>query len=79
MWVRHSLDDKDGSDPIYVYSRSTGLFGGAAFEGAKLGFDDDYNAQFYGRPLTATEIFQDPSLPAPAAVSTLKDALWQAQ
>lgn len=73
------LRDEEGSDPIYVYSRSRGLFGGAAFEGAELGFNDGLNRELYGRPISASEIFTSSSLPTPPAISPLKDSLLRAQ
>lgn len=77
--VAEVLQDEDGSDPIYVYSRSRGLFGGAAFEGAELGFNDGLNRELYGRPIAASEIFTNSSLPTPRDIYPLKDSLSKAQ
>jgi len=41
---------------IYAYSRSRGLFGGVAIEGAVLAVDDAENAAFYGKAVSADEI-----------------------
>ncbi|HEY9826781.1 MAG TPA: lipid-binding SYLF domain-containing protein, partial [Stenomitos sp.] len=43
-----TLDDRTGGDKIFAFSRSSGLFGGAAFEGAKLEIDNKKNQEFYG-------------------------------
>jgi lipid-binding SYLF domain-containing protein len=42
---------------IYSYSRSRGLFAGVAFDGSVLRFEQGTNQAFYGRPVTADEIF----------------------
>ncbi len=41
---------------IYSYSRSKGLFAGAAVEGAVVVTQKDENARYYGRPVTARDI-----------------------
>ncbi len=42
---------------IYSYSRSRGLFAGVALDGSVLRFEKGTNSDFYGRPVTANEIF----------------------
>ena len=42
---------------IYSYSRSRGLFAGVALDGSVLLFEKNTNRAFYGRPITADEIF----------------------
>jgi lipid-binding SYLF domain-containing protein len=42
---------------IYSYSRSRGLFAGVALDGSVLRFEKSTNRNFYGRPITADEIF----------------------
>ncbi|MCP4253481.1 MAG: lipid-binding SYLF domain-containing protein [Candidatus Scalindua sp.] len=41
-----------------VYSKSKGLYGGLAFEGGFISQDDRANEQFYGRKISAREIFR---------------------
>lgn len=41
---------------IYSYSKSRGLFGGVAIEGAALAVDNAANSAFYGRSVSADEI-----------------------
>ena len=41
---------------IYSFSRSQGLFGGVAIDGAYLKTSDDRNAAYYGRPVTPADI-----------------------
>jgi lipid-binding SYLF domain-containing protein len=41
---------------IYAYSRSRGLFGGVAIEGAALSVVNEANTAFYGREVSADEI-----------------------
>ncbi len=60
---------------IYSYSRSRGLFAGAALDGSALTIDKDSNRDFYGkRTITATEILAS-STPAPPAAQRFLDRL----
>lgn len=54
---------------VYTYSRSRGLFIGAAVEGASLRMDEAANRNFYGNVgITSVEVLGDASLaPPPAA------------
>lgn len=74
-----NLDDRSGSDKIFAYSRSTGLFGGVAFEGAKLAVDSGKNREFYGRSLSTVQILNNRNVAAPSVVSGLKTTLSRAQ
>jgi SH3 domain-containing YSC84-like protein 1 len=65
--------------PVYTYARSTGLFGGLSLEGSELAFDATRNEKFYGKRLTARQIFNDPFLATPPTVESLKDVLDQAE
>jgi lipid-binding SYLF domain-containing protein len=42
---------------IYSYSRSRGLFAGLALDGSAITFNKDANHDFYGRAVSASEIF----------------------
>lgn len=42
---------------VYSYSRSKGLFAGISLNGASLAIDAAANKEFYGKELTATQIF----------------------
>lgn len=66
-------------DKVYTYSRSEGLFGGVTIEGSDLDDDDKLNKEFYGKPITTKQIFQQPSLSAPVVVDSLKRVLQQAE
>jgi lipid-binding SYLF domain-containing protein len=61
---------------IYAYSRSRGLFGGVALEGAVLAIDDDTDAAFYGRAVNADEILSG-RVKAPRAAAAFIDLLQQ--
>jgi lipid-binding SYLF domain-containing protein len=52
---------------ILAYSRSHGVFGGVALEGATLRPDNDDNTKIYGRSVTAREIVHGDVPPPPAA------------
>lgn len=73
-----SLEGFNG-DKVYTYSRSEGLFGGVTLEGSDLDDDDGLNKEFYGQPITATQIFQRSSMQAPVVVDSLKQVLQQAE
>lgn len=73
-----SLEGFSG-DKVYTYSRSEGLFGGVTLEGSDLDDDDELNKEFYGQPITATQIFQRSSLRPPVVVDSLKRVLRQAE
>lgn len=74
-----TLDDKKGSDKIYAYSRSEGLFGSASFEGAKLGLNKSKNQDFYGRKISPSQILAAQGRSAPTIVDSLKQALDSAE
>jgi len=59
---------------IYSYSRSKGLFVGAAVEGAVLVTQKDENARYYGRPVSAHEILSGHVAP-PRGAAPLRAAL----
>ncbi|MCG9889561.1 MAG: lipid-binding SYLF domain-containing protein [Thermosynechococcaceae cyanobacterium MS004] len=65
--------------PVYTYARSSGLFGGLSLEGTELGFDNKRNSKFYGKQLSARQIFNDPFITAPPVVESLRDVLEQAE
>ena len=55
------------SAEILAYSRSRGVFGGVALEGATLRPDNDDDAKIYGRPVSVEEILHGHVTPPPAA------------
>jgi lipid-binding SYLF domain-containing protein len=59
---------------IYTYSRTKGLFAGAAVEGAIIGTQKDENARYYGRPVAAADILHG-HVPPPAGAGRLRAAL----
>jgi lipid-binding SYLF domain-containing protein len=59
---------------IYTYSRTKGLFAGAAVEGAIIGTDKGDNARYYGRRVYAREILRGEVRP-PQGARVLQSAL----
>jgi SH3 domain-containing YSC84-like protein 1 len=55
-----------GKAEVYIYTRSRGLFAGAAFEGARLDVDEDGNETFYGGDDRAALGPRTPTTPASA-------------
>ena len=59
---------------VYSYSRSKGIFAGISLNGAQLDVDRASNISFYGKEVTATDIF-DGSTNNSAGVKSLKQAI----
>ena len=59
---------------VYSYTRSQGLFAGAAFEGAKLGIDGDAALAFYGAGDAALTPANNTPLSASAFLQVLRSA-----
>lgn len=59
---------------IYTYSRSQGLFAGAAVEGAVIATQKTANTRYYGRPVRANDILTG-RVAAPARARVLRAAL----
>jgi len=49
---------------ILTYARSKGLFAGISLEGAKVSFDKEDTAEFYGKSIGARTILMDRNVPA---------------
>ncbi len=60
---------------IYSYSRSRGLFAGAALDGSALTIDNDANQSVYGQGVTARRIFDGGVGNVPDAVVDFRDRL----
>lgn len=58
---------------IYTYSVSQ-LFAGVSLEGTVIGTRDEVNAEYYGKPVTATEILSG-KVQAPAGAKKLQQVL----
>ena len=71
--VEASSTTNIGAD-IYAFSRAVGLFGGGAFEGAKLFTRQDWNDEYYGAPATPRSVVIDRQFFNPQA-EKLRDAL----
>jgi SH3 domain-containing YSC84-like protein 1 len=56
---------------ILSWSRSRGLFAGAALDGSVVKPNQDANARLYGRPTSGKEILVDSKLAVPAAARSL--------
>jgi lipid-binding SYLF domain-containing protein len=55
---------------VYSYAKSKGLFAGMSLEGARLGPDNEANAEYYGKGVSAKQLLFEhhaPSMPAEAA------------
>jgi lipid-binding SYLF domain-containing protein len=64
---------------ILAYSRAKGLFAGATIEGATLRDDPDANQRFYGKALSAKELFAGaPPTGVPPLVTSWRAALQRA-
>ncbi|MGB7950872.1 MAG: YSC84-related protein, partial [Candidatus Binatia bacterium] len=59
---------------VYTYSRSQGLFGGLSVEGTVIGARDETNAEYYGKPVTPSDILSGKVQPPPGA-KKLQDVL----
>lgn len=60
---------------IYSYSRSRGLFAGAALDGSVIAIDNDANAAVYGEGITPRRIFAGGVSNVPNAVVDFRDRL----
>jgi SH3 domain-containing YSC84-like protein 1 len=60
---------------ILSWSRSQGLFVGAALDGSVVKPDEDANASLYGQATTGKQILIDSKLTTPAAAKPLVDAI----
>jgi lipid-binding SYLF domain-containing protein len=60
---------------IYSYSRSRGLFAGAALDGSALTMDNDANQAVYGEGVTPRRIFEGGVTGVPNAVVDFRDRL----
>ena len=60
---------------IYSYSRSRGLFAGAALDGSAITIDNDANQAVYGQGVTARRIFEGGVTGVPNAVVDFRDRL----
>jgi lipid-binding SYLF domain-containing protein len=59
---------------MYTYSRSQGLFAGVSLEGTVIGTRDETNAEYYGKPVAATDILSG-KVPPPAGAKKLIQVL----
>jgi SH3 domain-containing YSC84-like protein 1 len=59
---------------MYTYSRSQGLFAGVSLEGTVIGTRDEANAEYYGKPVMATDILSGKVSP-PAGAKKLVQVL----
>jgi lipid-binding SYLF domain-containing protein len=58
--VGRDAEAKIGTNTAFlVYSKSKGLYGGLTFEGGFISQDDGANKEFYGRKISASEIFRN--------------------
>ncbi|HEX3816831.1 MAG TPA: lipid-binding SYLF domain-containing protein [Chthoniobacterales bacterium] len=57
---------------VYTYSRSKGLFAGASVGGAIIASQDDANASYYGRPVSARAIVEGRVASPPGAKRLLR-------
>ncbi len=57
---------------VYTYALTKGLFLGVSLSGSSLIVDDLANTNYYGKPTTPTDIFNNFQIQAPATASTLR-------
>lgn len=62
---------------IYSYSRSRGLFGGVALQGAVVSPDLEANSEYYGKPLSSSDILYAEGAKLKPSNQSLSDALAQ--
>lgn len=67
--------DQNMKAEIYSYSRSRGLFAGAAINGGALRIDYDANAEVYGKDITPRRIFEGGVSNVPPGVTKFRDML----
>lgn len=67
--------DQNMKAEIYSYSRSRGLFAGAAINGGALRIDYDANAEVYGKDITPRRIFEGGVTNVPPGVVKFRDLL----
>jgi lipid-binding SYLF domain-containing protein len=75
---RHNAVALTGNAEVYMYSRSRGLFAGAAFEGARLDVDEEATALFYYSANSTARAFGAPSSATPTAAREFLTALERA-
>lgn len=63
------------SAELLSYSHAQGVFAGVSLSGSSLGDDEDANANFYGKKLTATDIIVKKEVPMPVEAHKLIAAL----
>ena len=59
------------SAELLSYSHTQGVFAGLSLSGSSLGGDEDANANFYGKKLSATQIIVDKAVPMPVEAKKL--------
>jgi lipid-binding SYLF domain-containing protein len=62
-------------EDIYAFARNMGLFGGLALDGTYVKPQDEWNAAFYGQPLTAEQIVSKRMAPEVLGTQALREAL----
>jgi lipid-binding SYLF domain-containing protein len=62
-------------EDIYAFARNMGLFGGLAVDGTCVKPQDEWNAAFYGQPLTAEQIVSKRMAPEVLGTQALREAL----
>ncbi len=72
-----AMTDGEFKAEIYTYARSRGLFAGVSLDGGAITIDQVANANWYGGApdTTASTIFTNPGLAAPAPAADLKTTL----
>ena len=62
-----------GSQPVVVYSQNKGLYAGASLKGGNMKEDADANEVYYGRPVSAQDVFSAQVQPSPSGIILVKD------
>jgi lipid-binding SYLF domain-containing protein len=61
------------SSPVVVYSQNKGLYAGASLKGGSMKQDTDANEVYYGRPVSAQDVFSAQVQPTPMGMILVKD------
>ena len=62
-------------EDLYVFARSTGLFGGFAVDGSYMAPKNDWNQAYYGRPVEPWDVLSDFNVISGTEVSSLHATL----
>jgi lipid-binding SYLF domain-containing protein len=62
-------------EDVYVFSRNKGLFGGLSLDGTVIVPKNEWNAAYYGQPVSPAQIVKDRSVPSQPGSAELRNVL----